>query len=209
MSEFDDDRMERLLGAAGGAFPDVNTAYAQVQGRVRHIKQRRSMIAGTAACAVLVVGGAFALGSTGQRSNLQPGDHGSLSVDASVDTQSTPATDDTSAIRPSTTTAGSGAGSNGQGTSSQPTGPSSSTAATTTPSNPATADVQTYTCAGGTITVRLAAGALELVSSQPAAGFALDTSTATATRIEFRWRSSSDDQSIRIDLIGGVPVRKV
>ncbi len=213
MSEFDDDRVERLLGAAGGAFPDVNTAYAQVQGRVRHIKQRRAMVAGTAACVVLAAGAVFALGSTGQRSNLQPGDNGSLSVDTSaVETKSTLTTDSTSANPAPTTGEGSTSGSNGQGTGSQPSAPSTSiggsTVTSTQSSAPGNTAAQTYTCAGGSITVKVTNGALELLSSQPAAGFTLDSGTVTATRIEFRWRSSNDDQHIRIDLIDGAPVRK-
>lgn len=220
MSEFDDDRIERLLGAAGGAFPNVNTAYAQVQGRVRHIKQRRAMVAGTAACVLLAAGAVFALGSAGQRGSLQPGDNGSLSVDTSevetestLSTDSTLTTDSTSANPAPTTSEGSTSGSSGHTASSQPSVPSTSiddsTATSTHSSAPANTAPQTYTCAGGSITVKVTNGALELLSSQPAADFTLESSSATATRIDVRWRSSNDDQRIRIDLIGGVPVRKV
>ena len=62
MNEFDDPQMERLLGRASGAYPDVNTAYSRVQGRVRVIRRRRAVVATTAACVLLAGGAMFAAG---------------------------------------------------------------------------------------------------------------------------------------------------
>lgn len=214
MSEFDDPQLERLLGGAGGAFPDVNTALAKVQGRVRYIKRRRAMVASTAACVLLAAGSVFAMGRSDDRANLQPAD-GGIGVDTSgPETESTPVTDsslpDTTVEQSGSNTttpssnSGSNSGSNGSGPST-----STSTATSTPVSVPADQPEQTYSTPGGSITVKVTSGALVLVSSQAADGFTLFSSTVDATRIEFRWRSDTDDQRVRIDLIGGLPVRKV
>ncbi|HAP76451.1 MAG TPA: hypothetical protein DCR14_10245 [Acidimicrobiaceae bacterium] len=73
-NNFDDPGMERLLGGASGAFPDVNVAYGHVTRRVRQVKRRRAMVAGSAACIALFAGVAFAVRDGAQAPGLQPAD---------------------------------------------------------------------------------------------------------------------------------------
>ena len=204
MSEFDDPQLERMLGRAGGALPDVNTAFAQVQGRVRHIKRRRAMVAGTTACFLLAAGAVFAAGRTDERSNLQPGDRGGLDID-STDPDSTPVTDDSTDSEstlpgdstPDNTTGNSGSGSNSSG-------PSTSNDGTTNPGSVPTGPIeQQFNSIGGSITVRMANGALTLVTSNPAGGFTIESSDSTTTRVEVRFTNGDHESRIRVDLVAG------
>ncbi|MDO8389670.1 MAG: hypothetical protein Q7V57_04205 [Actinomycetota bacterium] len=215
MSEFDDPQLERMLGRAGGALPDVNSAYVQVQGRVRHIKRRRAMVAGTAACFLLATGAVFAAGRSDDRANLQPAGTGDLVETTDPDT--TLATDDSTSSESSQpgdttpdggttlgTTANSGSTS---GTGSGSSGPSTSSGGTaTSATTPAGPLEQQFDSIGGSITVRLAVGVLTLVTSNPAGGFSIDSSTTTATRVEVRFSNGSHESRIRIDLVGGVMI---
>ena len=209
MSEFDDPQMEQLLGGAGGAYPDVNTAYAQMQGRGRQIKRRRAMIGGTAACVLLAAGGVFALGSVDDRGTLQPGDRGD-GGSATIDSARRSSTTDDVATETSvptidSTATGSGSGNHG----SVVPGPGSVPTTRATVATPPDSGEQTYSSLGCSITVKVSGGALVLVSTHAADGFALDSSTVEPGRVEFRWRNGNLDARIRIDLINGVPVRQV
>ncbi len=202
MSEFDDPEMERLLGRASGAYPDVNSAYSRVQGRVRVIRRRRAVVATTAACVLLAGGAMFAAGrGTPGRANLQPAVTGTFldtTVPDSTVVSTVPTTDDSNEA--SSTTAHSGAGGTGVTTTTQPG------ATTTAPAAPITTQ---YASIGGTITVKLHNGALSLVSSTPSAGFAIDSVTNRADRVEVRFRSDDHDSRIRIDLVGGAMVPEI
>lgn len=77
MSEFHDRELENLLGHAGGSFPDVNTAYVEVQGRVRQAKRRRALVVSTAACSLLLAVGVLAVSRSGGSGTVQPNDGGS------------------------------------------------------------------------------------------------------------------------------------
>jgi len=204
MSEFDDPQMERLLGRAGGAYPDVNTAYSRVQGRVRVIRRRRAVVATTAACVLLAGGALFAAGrGTPGRANLEPADTGTLLdttlPDSSVASTAPTSDDSNSSGGVTSTTAHSGQSGTGV-TTTQPG------ATSTAPAAPVTTQ---YTSIGGTITVKLHNGALSLVSTNPAAGFAIDSVTNRADRVEVRFRSADHDSRIRIDLVGGAMVPEI
>lgn len=201
MSEFDDPQMERLLGGAGGAFPDVNTAYSQVRGRVRVIRRRRAMVAGTAACVLMVGGAIFAAQGGPSRANLSPAD------DLVTTAPTTPSTD-TSLTPDSTTPGGGTVDDHGGGNGGTDSGATTTTAAATT-TTAAGVQSATYTSVGGTVTVRLQNGALSLVSATPAAGFTIDSSTSRADRVEVRFRSDGHDSRIRIDLIAGLMVDQI
>jgi len=207
MSEFDDPQLERMLGRAGGALPDVNSAYAQVQGRVRHIKRRRAMVAGTTACFLLAAGAVFAAGRTDERSNLQPGDRGSLDID-STDPDGSSVTDDSTndsslpadnGTGNSTVNSGSTPDSN-SGSSSPSTSSGSTPTSGTTPASPVE---QQFDSVGGSITVRLANGVLTLITSNPAGGFSIESSDTSATRVEVRFTDGNHDSRIRVDLVAG------
>lgn len=200
MSEFDDPQMERLLGGAGGAFPDVNSSYTQVRGRVRVIRRRRHIVAGTAAGLLMVGGAIFAAQGGSSRANLSP------ATDLATTTVTSDTTDST--VVPGSTTPSNGTVDDHGGTGNTVgDGVTTTTAASTT----TTAAVQsaTYTSVGGSVTVRLQNGALSLVSATPAAGFTIDSSTSRADRVEVRFRSNDHDSRIRVDLIAGLMIDKI
>lgn len=208
MSEFDDPQLERMLGRAGGALPDVNSAYVQVQGRVRHIKRRRAMVAGSAACFLLATGAVFAAGRSNDRDNLQPAGTGDLvettESDSTLATDST--TDNSSQPDGTTSDGGSTPGSGStSGTGSNSSGPATSSGGTatsgTTPLGPIE---QQFDSIGGSITVRLAGGVLSLVTSNPAGGFSIGSSSTSATRVEVRFTDGNHESRIRIDLVAGL-----
>ena len=217
MNEFEDPQIERLLGSAGGSFPDVNTAYSQVTGRVRVIRRRRAVVATTAACLLLAGGAAFAFqGAGGSRSNLSPSDTASLPDDSVTDSSTPSSTDDSQT--PGTVDDGGSTGSNNGTGGTTAGGGTTSGGGGTTPNTAGTTDGTTTTVAaapqffnydgiGGAITVRLQNGALSLVSSSPSAGFHVDSSLSRADRVEVRFRSNSSSQytNIRVDLVGGQP----
>lgn len=198
MSEFDDPQLERLLGGAGGAFPDVNTAYSQVRGRVRVIRRRRAMVAGTAACVLMVGGAIFAAQGGTSRDNLSPATDGL--------TTTAPSTTDTTLVTDTTPE-----DSNGQHSGTTDTGGTgvSTTSTATTTTVAAAPQTATYTSIGGSVTVRLQNGALSLVSATPAAGFTIDSSTNRADRVEVRFRNDDHDSRIRIDLVAGLMVDQI
>ena len=202
MSEFDDPQMERLLGRASGAYPDVNTAYSRVQGRVRVIRRRRAVMATTAACVLLAGGALFAAGrGTPGRTNLSPADS-STALDTTMPEStlpsSVPTSNDSNGV--TSTTAPGGSGGTAVTTTTQPG------ATTTAPAAPVT---KQYVSIGGTITVKLQNGALSLVSSTPTAGFSIDSVTDRADRVEVRFRSDDHDSRIRIDLVAGLMVDQI
>ncbi len=203
MSEFDDPQLERMLGRAGGALPDVNSAYAQVQGRVRHIKRRRAMVAGTTACFLLAAGAVFAAGRTDERSNLQPGDRGSLDID-STDPDDSSVTDDSTSDSSLPGSNGTGNTTANSGSNSGSSSPSTSNGSTpTSGTTPASPVEQQFDSIGGSITVRLANGALTLITSNPAGGFTIESSDTSATRVEVRFTDGNHDSRIRVDLVAG------
>ena len=220
MSEFDDPQMERLLGRAGGAYPDVNSAYSRVQGRVRVLRRRRAMVASTAACALLAGGALFAVGrgSTG-RANLDPAAPSTLG-DTTFVSSTTPETAPTTHGATGPTVAGGDQGGQGgqgtqdgldsQGTTTTTSDAPATTAPIATAPEPAPAPLTLhYNSIGGSITVQLDNGALSLVSATPAEGFHIDSSTDRADRVEVRFRSDTHDSRIRIDLVNGSPVPQI
>jgi hypothetical protein len=83
--------------------------------------------------------------------------------------------------------------------------PAGTTPSPTTPTSPVT---QTFTSAGGSITVRLAGGALALVSSQPAPGFSEERHDLGPERVEVRFRGGVEWR-IRVDLEAGAMVPSI
>ena len=206
MNEFDDPGMERLLGGAAGGHPDVEAALGRVRGRVRVIRRRRAVLASTTAC-LLLAGGALYVLQDGSRTDLEPA--GTISLP-----DGTGSTD----LDGSTSIADGGGGNDGGGgTSVAPGGPTSSpgvpdttpgtTPGSVTPGVTTTTSVpgtqRSYTSLGGSIVVRLTGDSLVLLSTDPADGFTVESSTTTATRVEVRFTNGSGDTRIRIDLVDG------
>ena len=167
MNEFEDPQLERLLGSAGGSFPDVNTAYSRVTGRVRVIRRRRAMVATTAACLLLAGGAAFAFqGASDSRSNLSPSDTASLPDDSVTDSSTPSSTDDSQTpgtVDDGGTNGGTGGTTPGGGITSGGGTPTTDGTTTTVAAAP---QFFNYDGIGGAITVRLQNGALSLVSSK-------------------------------------------
>jgi hypothetical protein len=63
--------------------------------------------------------------------------------------------------------------------------------------------VQTFTVAGGTVTVDVENGALSLASATPNAGFAIDKSEVQSDRVEVEFRSNDTDSRVRVRIDGG------
>lgn len=229
MNEFHDPDLENLLGRTGGPYPDVNVAYQQVQGRVRHAKRRRAVVLSGTACSLLFAAAVFAGTRQPGNDTVRPGGssgdgRGSLpesaeTLSSSPDQSLVPVTDGSTASSvtvtvsaptvtapDATTPTGTNPGGSTQSStpvSSTPTTTATtpaSTSPTTTPPAPVT---QTFSGVGGSVTVRMQNGTLTLVSSSPAAGFAADVRKASGDRVEVRFESSAHRTEIRIDLVGG------
>ena len=212
MSEFDDPELERLLGRAGGKLPDVNVAYERTLGRVRQARHRRTVVVSGAACGLLFFTAAFAAGRSGDSSQLRPGDRATIdgSVDDAQPDSVSPVTEPVSAtttVTDVTTTVsmGNSGGTSGSGNTTDATANSdpSSSSPTTTPAPPVT---EVFSGQGGSITVRLHNGTLELVSFDAADGFSAEVEQTDDDRVEVRFESDAHRTTIRIDLEHGAMV---
>lgn len=208
MSEFHDPEIERLLGRAGGNFPDVNVAYERMLRGVRHARRRRLVVVSGAASGLLFLGGAFALSTSQQSPNVQPGERvtfdGSFEntvPDSGPDTSTTP-TNSTPDPEVTANSSGSGSGSGGPLTTPNTSTGSSpeSTTATTAPAPPIT---EVFAGTGGSVTVRLQDGTLTLVSYSATDGFVADVKHTGGDRVEVRFESVDHRTNIRIDLEQG------
>ena len=226
MDEFEDTMLERLL--SGGAPLDVDGAYGQVTRRVRQVRRRRVMVAGTAACVVLFAGGAVALNRTDPAApSLQPAGSFDSPVDGSDDSSSVATTDTTgtSSTEGSTATTDDAAGSTPttDGAAGTPTTATSSTTATSgttptstagTPTSPPTTappapQNATYGGIGGSVTVRLANGALSLQGTSAASGYSTEIKQNRADRVEVIFTDGDHETKIRVDLVNGSMVPRV
>jgi hypothetical protein len=63
--------------------------------------------------------------------------------------------------------------------------------------------VQTFTVAGGTVTVDIENGVLSLVSVTPNAGFAIDKSEARSDRVQVEFRGNNTESRVRVRIDGG------
>jgi hypothetical protein len=225
MSDFDDPELRNQLGRLSGPFPDENAAYASVQRRVVRAKRRRAAAwSGGAALSVLVVVAAYALGAQQGDGSLRPATTGG-SIDVGTSSTTSSPTDDTG-ITTSTVSgpvvptsgptspdtsapAGAAPGTTGPpatgtpgtvapGTSAPGDGPS--TSPTSQQPGPVTS---TYHGEGGAITVRLQSGALVLVGTAPASGFAVTDQRDDPDRVEVRFRSDTHSTRIRVEIVDG------
>lgn len=227
MDDFDDPMLERLLG--GGAPLDVDLAYGRVTRRVRQVRRRRVMVAGTAACVVLVAGGAFALNRTDPDTpGLQPAatfdsvdgstadTDGTATEDTSVDgTATTDATGTSTpeATAPTTAATGGTSSPTTSGTTPSTTGATTGTTSATTPTSgtPTTSAPQTATFSGigGAVTVRLANGVLSLQGTSPTSGYSTEIKENRADRVEVIFTNGDHETKIRVDLVNGSMVPRV
>lgn len=207
MSEFDDHDLAERLRRLGGAMPDAGAAHTQLRRRVTVARRRRAAAwSGGAAVMLLAVVGAYAAGSR-QGSSVQPattGDTTATSVPTSAPT-SAPTTADVGATSSPTSAASTSVPASttlstvGSGT----TAPGTSTSVAPTTAAPPAPVTSTYSGIGGSITVRLQAGTLSLLSTQPAAGYAVTETRTEADRVEVRFHDGDRETRIRVELVGG------
>lgn len=210
MSDFNDPELEQLLGRAGGSFPDVNLAYEQVQGRVRHARRRRAVVMSGVACSLLFVTALVAANRLGETEPPQIGDRDTLHATFPDDSSDT-TTRGTSTDTTGSTTDDSVAQTNNGGTApraSTPVTPNSngsgSGPTTSPPTTGAPSPITTvFSGEGGSITVRQQNGALSLVSYTAAAGYSVDIQHSGGDRVEVRFESPSHRTRIRVDLTNG------
>lgn len=184
MSDFDDPELARLLGQAGGSYPDVNEAVGQLHRRVRRARRRRTAVAAgsTSVLAVAVV--LLLVNMPGQSTERRPA-VGSATT-ASLAPERVPAT--TTTVQATTTEP-----------SVRPSTPPTTAAATTVVAQ----STQSFTGQGGTITVRLQGGSLTLVSYTTASGFTADVRHSAGEEIEVRFESPTHTTRIRVELEDG------
>lgn len=209
MSEFNDPELEQLLGRAGGAFPDVNLAYEQVQGRVRYARRRRAVVVSGVACSLLFVTALVAANRLGDSAPAQIGDRDTLDATFPDNTTDNSGQDTTDNTTDNTASDGTVAETNRGGTASDASPPSTtkSSGSNPTSSSPTTTTAAPITTVfsgeGGSITVRQQDGSLSLVSYTSVAGYTVDIQHSQGDRVEVRFESSSHRTRIRIDLENG------
>jgi hypothetical protein len=231
MSDYRDPELEHMLGRMSGAYPDANTAYVAVTGRVRQVKRRRAFVASTAACLVLFGVGALAVRGGGSSQNVQSASESSsevteatvTSVSTSVEDDSTSSSEEStssvdetsSSVEPVTVVSVPGVGSGSPSTNKGPSTSSSNTSGSSNSSGSSNVTVTvpngqtTYPSDGGSIVVVTDNGALSLVSTSPAAGFTEKVKHDKADRVEVEFSDGSTTWRIRVDLVNGSAVAEI
>jgi hypothetical protein len=225
MSEFHDPDLRQQLGRMSGPYPDDNVAFASWQRRVGQVRRRRAMAWTTGAALSLVVGtvGVAALQSPG-RQTIVPGKSSESSAEVShnvVTTEAEETTVETAApvttahdtVAPETTPSseveaessvpeneGTEAAGGSQGPSSTKGKGGSPTSAAPTAPQGAT---QTFSSAGGSITVRMDGDQLTVTAVNPAAGFHADTGDHSGRRVDVTFKSGSHESEITVKVVNG------
>jgi len=217
MSEFNDPDLERVLGRAGGKYPDVNVALQQLHGRVRYARRRRAVVVGGAACILLFTTALVAANRTDGSQPSQIGDRDNLDVafpdDTLADNGGDTIDDTIDGSVPETHSAG-GSPSSPKSTAPDTTGTDdtesdddpTSSSPTTTPAPPTTS---VFSGDGGSITVRLQDGSLTLVSHTATDGHSVEIQHSSGERVEVRFQSETHRTRIRIDLEGSSMVPRI
>jgi hypothetical protein len=233
MSEFHDPDLRQQLGRLSGPYPDDNAAFAAWQRRVGQVRRRRAMAWATGAAMSLVLGTvAVAAVQSPSRHSVVPGKSSETSAELTVSVASTepettdPSTTESTApetsapttLAPDTTPSSvvepessmpeaeddEGSGSQGNGGSSNKGHGGSAT------SQPAPAtDTQTFTSGGGSIIVHNDGENLNLVASNPAAGFRARENNQSGRKVEVTFKSGDHEFQITVRLSDGVMTHEV
>jgi hypothetical protein len=205
-----DAELRRRFDAAHPSQSDADTVLQTMRPRLRRAQQRhRAALTGiTAAVVVVIVAVGFTLSTTAERSvRTPPATHATLRPE--------PAPSPTTTAPPTLSTDGrSGSGTGGSGSSA---GATPSPGVTVAPPLPASGETpptapapvttpseqQTYSSAGGSITVLLTNGVVSLVSSSPSAGYSQDIRDNGPTRVEVRFDNGPTESRIRVDIVKG------
>jgi hypothetical protein len=199
-----DDELRRRLDAAGPHPGDPDATLGALRPRYRRAKRRHQLVlaAGAAGVIGVIIGAGAAVVSTGgpdPQSVRIPAANSSTSTTASV-----PRPVDSTPAPP---IAGPSGGDTGPTALTSPSGPNG--AATTTSAAPAAPVTNTYSSAGGTVTVKLENGALSIVSTQAAAGYSEERHDVGPDRVEVRFTNSDGEWRIRVDLANGTMVPEI
>ncbi len=127
----------------------------------------------------------------GRSTTTLPGPVGpGLAPAVSSSTTTPPGTASTTTTRPATppTSAVSSASSTSSTTATAPT---SSTSTTVTTAAAAPPEVRTYQTGGGSVTIRVSPGVVELGAASPAAGFAVEVEDSGPQRVKVKFESTS------------------
>jgi uncharacterized membrane protein YgcG len=224
MSEFSDPDLRRQLDRLGGTYPDDNAAFAEWQRRVGQAHRRRSVawIAGAAMALIVATVGVAALQQPARHS-LVPGKspesseafttttpttegQGSSTTESAAVVTSAPTTlapvtapsitpeVESSLPEPEAT----------ESAGSLPTGGLPTRHGTPTSAPDASqSTTQTFSCSGGSITVRQDGDRLRVVGIDPAAGFRADEEHHFGS-IEVTFRSWEHRFTITVKLVDGV-----
>lgn len=225
MSDFDDPDLRRRLRDVAGPEPDTGLALDSVGLRVRAAQRRRTAITGAIAAALVVLVAGAALWRSGDSTpRLRTASPDTAeptiaptSVSAVITSPSSTVAVSTS-IGATSTTSGSiapvpatadAAPTAAPPTAAPPPSPQPSPATTDpAPPPPTTVSTSSLSSVGGSITVRLEGGVLELVSVDPASGFVVDQTNTSPDRVEVRFRADTHESRIEVTLVDGqmVPV---
>jgi hypothetical protein len=231
VSEFDDSNLSSEIGRLAGDSPEAGAAYAAVTTRVRRARRRRAAAwSGGAMAAVAVIAVAASFGGGESRLENVPAtqpdvvveDSTDWSVPSSTETSLLPASvsttsaPDTSAtvVPPAATTplVPSTSSPSSPPSTSAPRPPATSTAplptqppSTQPPSPPVT---QSFSCVGGSATVRLQNGVLAIVGTVPNSGWLVAEIGGEGSEVEVRFEQGSVESRLKVDLVNGsmVPI---
>jgi hypothetical protein len=224
MSDFHDPALRDRLNRYAAAPLDGEAALVGVQQRVRQVKRRRAAIWGSTAVIVIGLGAANALeGPSGTKVTIATASEIDVSSSASTPSasSSTSMATTTSAIVETTSTvaettvaettgetlddsSGSGSGSNsGSGSGTRAPRATNPPVAPATPAPAPAAQTSSTSGIGGTLSVRLADGALSIVSATPNGGYSAEVTANSATKIRVSFVSNSATTQITATVADG------
>ncbi len=229
MSDMHDDELRDVLWHASGDDTDTGDALLRVEARVRRIRRRRMDLAGVGLLVALVVTLAVASRSH-HDSPSRPASIVTVAPPVSdpapttppsttpPDTTAAPSGGADSAIpvapAPADTTPTAETAAPETAASEEPAGDEAAAAAEPEPEQqdtPAAAAAprrtprtqQTYTAAGGQLTVSVKNGSLAIVSATPHQGYYVGRPSSTGTSVEVEFRSRRGQSRIHVDLVNG------
>jgi hypothetical protein len=187
--DLDDEAARRVLLAQAGPPVDVEADLRAVHERARRHRGRRMLVpvvvGGAAAAAVAAI--VFVRAASEDREIVPAGPGTELPAASTAPELSTPpssASSVTPTVAPTTPTPAS--------TVPAASGPPPVVPSSGAPASPVSR-TETFSCAGGSVTVRWSTGELLLLSVSPAAGWMVDDEAATRDRIDVRFGAARDD----------------
>ena len=217
MSEFHDPELRQQLGRLSGPYPDDNAAYAAWQRRVGQARRRRAVAWTTGAAMSLIIATvAVAAVQSPRNQSIVPGKSSETSAEVTLsvattedDESSTTETTAAETTAPVALAADTTASTEVVETSMPETesteAAGSSNGSSGSRSTPAPSfTTQTFSSAGGSITVRQDGEHLTLVGVTAAPGFETDENRKSGSRVEVMFRSKDHRSEISVRLSDGI-----